>query len=80
MLGDAITHAGMSGSPVMMLLRDPVEKDAQGKLKVTFGTKYILAGIYSGQFKIHGEERPHLIRIWFPEVIEWILDDNGKQD
>lgn len=79
MLGDAITHAGMSGSPVMMLLRDPVSRDEDGKLNVKFGTKYILAGIYSGQFKILGKFRRHLINIWFPEVIEWILGENIKE-
>jgi len=78
MVGDAITHAGMSGSPVMMLLRDPVNKDKEGKLHVKFGTQYILAGIYSGQFKILEKLRPHLINIWFPEVIEWILDENDR--
>lgn len=79
MLGDAITHAGMSGSPVMMLLRDPVSRGEDGKLSVKFGTKYILAGIYSGQFKILGKVRPHLINIWFPEVIEWILEETDKE-
>lgn len=74
MIGDAITHAGMSGSPVMMLLKDPVTTDEKGQRHKDFGTKYILAGIYSGQFKIAGKLRPHLITVWFPEVIEEILD------
>jgi hypothetical protein len=42
---------------------------------IQFGTKYILAGIYSGQFKISDKYRRHLINIWFPEVIEWILEE-----
>jgi hypothetical protein len=79
MVGDAITHPGMSGSPVMMVLRDPITKEEDGKLSVkTLGTKYLLIGIYSGQYKIPDNERPNLINIWFAEIIKAILAENLK--
>jgi len=74
MVGDVITYPGMSGSPVVMQIKNPLHKDDKGKLQVKFGNKYILAGIYSGQFQVHGKTRKHLINIWFSKVIEWILD------
>jgi len=78
MVGDAITHPGMSGRPVMMLLKDPLSRDERGKLSVKHGNKYILAGVYSAQFEVFGKVRRHLINIWFPEVIEWILKENAS--
>lgn len=46
MLGDAITHSGMSGSPVMMLFRDPITRDKKGNLIPQQGYKYLLAFIH----------------------------------
>jgi hypothetical protein len=70
MIGDVITHAGMSGGPVFMDLRDPLTKQPDGKFAVKFERKFLLVGINSGQFKIpETTERPNLIHIWFPELI-----------
>ena len=76
MIGDVITHSGMSGSPVMMYLRDPITKTTDGQRHVKSETRFILIGVYSGQFKIpqKEDERPNLINIWFPETILEILD------
>jgi S1-C subfamily serine protease len=77
MIGDVITHPGMSGAPVIMYLRDPIRKDNEGKRSTTFETRCLLIGVYSGQFKIPRKEneRPNLVTIWFPELILDILDN-----
>lgn len=77
MVGDVTTHPGMSGGPVIMYLRDPLTK-TPGGLQINFASKFLLIGVYSGQFKIpqKPKQRPNLINIWFPETIEEILDAN----
>jgi hypothetical protein len=76
MVGDVITHPGMSGAPVLMYLVNPIRKDAEGKRTISFETRFLLIGVYSGQFLIpHNEkERPNLVTIWFAEKILDILD------
>jgi len=77
MIGDAITHEGMSGSPVLIMLRDAMKRGRDGKpFGKEFGDRFILAGVYSGQFPIPDEDRPNLINIWFPETITDILNSN----
>ncbi|MDR0373898.1 MAG: serine protease [Nitrososphaerota archaeon] len=74
MIGDVITHPGMSGAPVIMQLVNPVTKEN----KQLFQTRYVLIGIYSGQSRINHideKERPQLITIWFAELIFEILSN-----
>jgi hypothetical protein len=75
MVGDVITHPGMSGAPVLMYLVNPIRKDEGGKRTMLYKTIFLLIGVYSGQFQIPNkeEERPNLITIWFPETILEIL-------
>lgn len=85
MLGDVETHKGMSGSPVLMKLKDYVEiKDGRGTVQMG-KTRTILVGIYSGQplwvieNKTTGEKhqiRHTLATIWFSDLIIDILDQN----
>ena len=77
MVGDVITHPGMSGAPVLMHLVNPIRKDAEGKRSLSLETRFLLIGVYSGQFQIpyKKNERPNLVTIWFPETILDILDN-----
>lgn len=77
MVGDVITHPGMSGAPVLMYLVNPIRKNAVGKRTISFETRFLLIGVYSGQFQIpqNEKERPNLVTIWFPETILEILDN-----
>jgi hypothetical protein len=80
MLGDMMTHKGMSGAPVFMQLKDFISVDSNGQEMPNYGkARRILVGIYSGQFPIPEipKERTNLINIWFPEMILEILDANG---
>lgn len=70
MLGDVETHEGMSGSPVLMDLKDYIT--IQDGRPVWHGgrRKFTLIGICSGQYRIPNlPDRPNLIVIWFPEFI-----------
>lgn len=76
MLGDVVTHPGMSGGPVFMELVDFTTRDKNGALVRYVGKKrLLLVGINSGQFALPSEteERVNLISIWFPELILEIL-------
>jgi hypothetical protein len=76
MVGDVITHPGMSGAPVLMYLVNPIKKYAGGIRKISPETRFLLIGVYSGQFEIpYNKERPNLVTIWFPETILEILDN-----
>jgi V8-like Glu-specific endopeptidase len=77
MIGDVITHPGMSGAPVLMYLVNPIKRTPEGKRAISYETRFLLIGVYSGQFQIphKEEERPNLITIWFPELILEILDE-----
>jgi hypothetical protein len=80
MMGDVITHEGMSGGPVFMRLNNYVTRDNEGRTTLQLGhSRTLLVGINSGQFTINEDcrERPNLIVIWFPEMILEILSVNG---
>jgi hypothetical protein len=73
MMGDVVTHKGMSGGPVFMSLKDFSVKMRDGSRSKMLGQKKILlVGINSGQFATQ-EGRVNLISIWFPEIILQIL-------
>lgn len=83
LLGDVETHKGMSGSPVIMYLKDYITRNDDGGLITNIGTsKIILLGIYSGQPNwqitdtITNDIRsiPHSLSIiWFASLIREII-------
>jgi hypothetical protein len=54
MMGDVITHEGMSGGPVFMILNNYVTIDGIGSTTMHLGhRRTLLVGINSGQFVIN---------------------------
>ena len=79
MLGDMMTHEGMSGAPVFMRLKNFIT-EIKGQEVFNFGKeRRVLVGIYSGQYEIPKipKERTNLINIWFARMIPEILAFNG---
>lgn len=87
MMGDVVTHEGMSGGPVFMILEDytvegqfpmppiPGRTNQQiGRMKMLGERKLLLIGVNSGQFAPIPFERVNLISIWFPDVISQIIE------
>jgi len=85
MLGDVETHPGMSGSPVLMKLKDYVEIKDGRRRKQLGKTRTILVGIFSGQplWVIENKETGKkyqichtLANIWFSDLIIDILEQD----
>lgn len=77
MLGDVETLPGMSGSPVLMDLKNYTVQQENGTLINYPGRrKFLLVGVNSGQPIIPEAPegtRPNLISIWFPDLILEII-------
>ena len=83
LIGDVETHPGMSGSPVLIHLKDYVTTDENGRRVTHLGSsRLILAGIFSGQpeWRINDKatgrpiDIPHSLSvIWFANLIQQIL-------
>ena len=81
MLGDVETHEGMSGSPVFMDLKDYFTLENGRPILQSQKRKFLLVGIYSGQYRFSNlEVRPNLIIIWFPDIFLWIIENNPNRD
>lgn len=79
MVGDVITHPGMSGGPVIMKINDYIERLPDGSTQMMLGhQRRILVGVNSGQYMADAvpDERLNLISIWHSDVILQILGIN----
>jgi hypothetical protein len=72
LLGDVITHEGMSGGPVFMRLENFVTKEQNDTLELQLGKmRTFLIGVYSGQYS--QVQCMNLVTIWKAEMIPEIL-------
>jgi V8-like Glu-specific endopeptidase len=72
-LTDANTYDGMSGSPVMIRPGPDVSRDSGWSSKPESGW---LLGIHSGPYQ--DLENLDLNRVWYPHLLEEIVDMNGE--